>query len=151
MCDYIVFRVWSLTSITWFLWILEIMKYVLIGAWNLLGVCIACSGNSVPRWTVDCDFTGRLSDHCSNSVVWEEGKRLGVASGNCRRMVMCLFPQLHFRLQGLRCETCLNYICGFCCFPAFPPLPRTLVKYGFKGESRTGRERAAQGERWLLC
>ena len=79
------------------------------------------------------------------------GTKLGVASGNYRRMVMCLFPPLHFRLQGLRCETCLNYICGFCCFPAFPALPKTLVKYGFKGESRTGSERAAQGERWLLC
>lgn len=131
---------------TWFLWILEIMKYVLIGAWHIFGVCIPCSGDSVPRFL----------SHCSNSPVWEAGKKAGESSGNCRMMIMCLFPPLHFILQRLKCKTLfklhlwlLPQHCPLPFTPTPPPPPTlgTFVKYGsarrgqcweWKGSSRKG-------------
>lgn len=42
---------------TWFSCILEILKYVVIGPWKLLDVCIARTGDSVPGCSVNCGFS----------------------------------------------------------------------------------------------
>lgn len=134
---------------TWFLWILEIMKYVLIGAWHRFGVCIPGSGDSVPRFL----------SHCSNSLVWEAGKKAGESSGHCRMMIMCLFPPLHFILQRLKCKTLFKLhlwlLPKHCPLPFTPPPtpahPRNFCEIWFcKERAVLGVKGQFKEGRWLL-